>query len=196
MKQLWPAAALLVVLVAVVSGAFLLRPHDFTGTVIQSPQTAPAFTLTGSTGDPLNITDFRGKIVVLYFGYTFCPDICPTTMLEIRDAMDLLGRRAEDVQVIMVSVDPDRDTPDRLDEYVTYFHEDFLGAVGTEEEIAEVAALYGIYYAANTDEGDNYTVDHTSSVMALDREGHMKIVFSPDTQAEAMAADLRELLRR
>ena len=109
-----------------------LRPHTFYGTVLQSPDKAPDFALDSVLGE-ISLEDFKGKIVMLYFGYTFCPDVCPATLAEVSTALNLLGKDAEDVQFIMISVDPLRDTPEKLDEYVTHFNSSFLGVTGSED---------------------------------------------------------------
>src|SRR5262245_1106244 len=123
------------------------RPHVFHGIVSQSPPHATDFTLTAHTGKLTHLSDFRGKLVLLYFGYTFCPGICPTTLAEVTQALQTLGpKAAEKMQVLMVSVDPERDTADRLAAYLTHFNASFLGLTGTPEEISTTDAAYGIYY--------------------------------------------------
>ena len=173
-----------------------LQPYTFHGTVLQSPHPAPDFELTASHGQKVGLKDFEGKLVMLYFGYTFCPDVCPATLAELRGVMDLLDGQADDVQTIMISVDPERDTPEMLAEYVTHFHPRFLGITGTPEEIAEVATLYGIFYEAHEGtEATGYLVDHTATVMVIDKDGHLKLVFPFGTSAKDIAEDLAYLLR-
>lgn len=190
------AAGVLGVAVAVfVVPALLAEPYEFTGTVLSNPEPAPSFTLTADTGERLGVDDYAGKVVLLYFGYTFCPDICPASLAELADAMDDLGDRSADVQVVMVSVDPARDTPDLLGEYVDHFDPSFVGMTGTEEEIAAVAGAYGVYYQAH--EGTaatGYLVDHLASVMVVDRRGRLVEVIGFGTESEAIAADIREWL--
>ncbi len=99
----------------------LLKPYTFHGTVLQSLQPAPDFELTASHGQTVSLEDFEGQLVMLYFGYTFCPDVCPATLSELSSAMEILGKQAQDVQVIMISVDPERDTPEMLAEYAAHF---------------------------------------------------------------------------
>jgi len=174
----------------------LMRPYTFHGTVLQSPQPAPDFELTAANGKKVSLKNFKGDLVLLYFGYTFCPDVCPATLAELRGAIDILGKEANHVQVMMISVDPERDTPEMLAEYVTHFHPSFLGVTGTPEQIAQVAALYGIFYEAH--EGTaatGYLVDHTATVMVVDQEGHLKLVFPFGTLAEEIAEDLAHLLK-
>ena len=173
------------------------QPHVFHGIVSQSPPRAADFTLTAHTGKPVRPGDFQGKLVLLYFGYTFCPGICPTTLAEVAQAVHTLGpKAAEDVQVLMISVDPERDTPHRLATYLQSFNPTFLGLVGAPEEIATTAAAYGIYskkYEGATAEG--YSVDHTSMVIVIDGQGLVRLLFPFGTPAQAMADDLAALLR-
>ncbi len=171
------------------------RPYAFHGTVLQSAEPAFDFELQSADG-PVRLSDFRGKVVLLYFGYTFCPDVCPTTLFEVQRTMELLGDDADQVQLIMISVDPARDTPERLKEYVQYFHPSFIGVTGSEDAIAEVATHYGIYYQKH--EGTpatGYLVDHTATLTVVDRKGYVKLVFPYGTPAEDMAADLAYLIR-
>lgn len=192
----------LVALVAVGGVAFAwffvlprLQPHVFSGSVIQSTQKAPRLELDAANGETVRMTDFEDKVVVVYFGYTFCPDVCPATLSKLADALDILGEKADDVQVMMVSVDPDRDTPEMLAEYVRYFHPDFIGVTGDEATVNRVATLYGVYYEAQDgSEATGYIVDHTSTVMLVDREGYLKLVLPFEGTAQQIAADINFFL--
>jgi protein SCO1/2 len=173
-----------------------LLPHTFHGTLLQSPSEAHDFRLVSHTGQRVSLSDYRGKLVLLYFGYTFCPDVCPATLSEIAGAMKLLGEDADDIQLVMISVDPERDTPEKLAEYVAHFNPSFLGVTGTQDEISEIATFYGIFYEKN--EGSaatGYLVDHTATVTVVDQDGHVKLIFPFGTPAEAIAEDLEYLLR-
>ena len=122
-RILWISVGAILVLALAALLAWRLRPPELHGVLIQSPQEAADFTLMTSTGEPMSLSDFRGKFVLLYFGYTFCPDVCPTTLNDLKGMMEALGpKRAEDVQVIMVSVDPERDTVEQLSTSLPYFH--------------------------------------------------------------------------
>jgi len=183
---------------ATIAGFTLTRlfPYTFHGTILQAPDTAPDFTLTAHTGQSASLRDFRGKLVIMFFGYTHCPDVCPATLGVTAKAMDLLGKKAEDVQVLFISFDPERDTPEKLAEYVTYFHPEFTGLTGTPEQIAQVAALYGVYYAKQDADSENdYWMDHTASILIIDRTGHLKLILPFGVNAKDMAADLRMLLK-
>ena len=172
-----------------------LRPHQFSGTVLQSEMPVTDFTLTSADG-PVSLSDYRGKVVLLYFGYTFCPDVCPTTLSDVNKALGRLGDKAEDVQLIMISVDPARDDPDKLAEYVEFFNPTFVGVTGTDDEVRSVATPYGIWYEAHEEEGaSNYLVDHVATLNVIDREGRLKLVIGYGTGADAIAADLEYMLR-
>lgn len=188
--------------VVLVAGAGILfgfpfKRYALKGMVIQSPEPAMDFTLTGHNGQSISLSDYQGHLVLLYFGYTVCPDVCPTTLAELAKAYEKLGSRADEVQVLMVSVDPERDTVEVLADYLTHFNPTFLGLTGTEEQIAEIATNYGIFYERV--EGNSalgYLVDHTATVTLIDRDGYLRVVYPFGTSADDFAADLEYLLKR
>ena len=196
-RILWISVGAILVLALAALLAWRLRPPELHGVLIQSPQEAADFTLMTSTGEPMSLSDFRGKFVLLYFGYTFCPDVCPTTLNDLKGMMEALGpKRAEDVQVIMVSVDPERDTVEQLASYLPYFHPSFLGMTGKVEDIQPVASRLGIFFERH--EGTSaagYLVDHTAVVILVDDEGYVRMIFPYGTSGEDMAADLTYLMR-
>ncbi len=188
------------VLVVLGLGAWLgvprLRPHVFHGMVIQSPQPAADFTLTSHMGQPVSLSDFRGQLVLLYFGYTACPDVCPATLAELHKARLALGQRADEVQVLMITVDPERDTEAILGDYLAHFDPTFIGLTGSPDQIAKVATYYGIFYQRReSDSVLGYLVDHTASVTVVDKKGYVKLVFPFGTPGEDIAADLAFMLR-
>lgn len=177
-------------------GFYFLRPHTFHGTVIQSPEPSFDFTLSGADGN-VSLSDFRGKMVLLYFGYTFCPDICPATLANVGQALRDLGTKADDIQVIMISVDPERDTPEKLAKYVRQFHPSFLGVTGTKAQLDEVTSLYGIFYQVTEgSDATGYLIDHTATLLVLDREGYLKLVFPFGVTSDEIADDLKYMLRQ
>lgn len=191
-KATWVLLSI-VLLTAVLSAC---TPYQFHGTILQSSTEAADFTLMSSNGQRVSLSDYRGKLVLLYFGYTFCPDVCPATLAEIAGAMKILGEDAGKVQTIMISVDPERDTPEQLAEYVAHFDPNFLGVTGTPEQIAELATLYGIYYEKHEgSEASGYLIDHTATVMVIDQEGYLKLLLPFGTTAQDMADDLAYLLK-
>ena len=186
----------IVVLALIGFAIWWVRPPEMHGVVLQSPQRLTDFTLDGSTGESISLSDFRGKPVLIYFGYTFCPDVCPTTLNDLTDTMDALGKKADDVQVIMVSVDPERDTPEQLATYLRYFDPRFIGMTGTKDDIDAAATQFGVFYEAH--EGTaatGYLVDHTSTVALVDEDGYLREIFSFDTPGEDIAADVAYWLR-
>ena len=172
------------------------QPHQFSGSVIQGTAAAPDFTLDSDRG-PVSLSDFEGELVMMYFGYTFCPDVCPTTLSDIATAVELLDDDdAEQVQLIMVTIDPARDDAARMGDYVRHFDEDFVGLSGSEEEVGSVATLYGIYYRAGEGtEATGYLMEHTATVLVVDRAGNLKVVIPFGVEPEGIAADLEYMLR-
>jgi protein SCO1/2 len=165
--------------------------------VINSTEPLDDFTLTASTGEEVRLSDFRDRITLLYYGYTYCPDICPATLAALSDAMERLdpGER-EQVQVLMISVDPERDTPELLSKYLAHFDPSFLGLTGTVSEIATAAKSAGIYYQKREGTVDTgYLVDHTATVVALDKDGRIRLTYAFNTPGEEIAADLHQLLK-
>lgn len=172
-----------------------LQPYAFHGAVLQSPQPAYDFTLTNQYGQESSLSDYNGRIVLLYFGYVTCPDVCPTTLAEIKRATEFLGERADEVQTIMITVDPERDTVDVMAEYLAHFDPSFLGLVGTHDEISQIATYYGVYYQKQeSDSVLGYLVDHTATVMLVDQDGYLRLVFPYGTEGEAIAEDITYIL--
>ncbi len=188
----YPLAAL----VALVSAFLWLRPHSYAGLLIQSPSKAVAMDgLVFTNGEPADLDSFAGDVTLIYFGYTDCPDICPTTLANVAKARASLGRDADRLHVLMVTVDPERDTAEVLGDYVSHFDQTFLGVSGHPEDLARVATLYGIYVLRGEGTVESgYDVDHTATLMAVDRDGYLRVVYSYGVEPEALASDLKELL--
>lgn len=181
---------------AIVALSILLRPYRYHGLVLESDRPAADFELTAHTGQRVRLSDFRGKLVVLYFGYTFCPDVCPTSLSTLARAMKRLGPQADRVQVLMITVDPERDTPEQLATYMSYFDPRFIGLTGTPDEIAAAATPFGIYYQRHAgSSASSYLVDHTATLTVLDAQGRLKLVLPFGVSPEDVAADLAHLLR-
>jgi protein SCO1/2 len=154
------------------------------------------FHLQDHTGKPRSIADFKGKVVMLFFGYTHCPDQCPTTMAEMAGVRSKLGEDGRRVQGLFVTVDPRRDTPQVLAQYVSAFDPSFLGLYGDENTTAAVASEFKFYYRVQkTDAQGNYSVDHGSVIYVFDPTGHLRLLISPGTSVDAMAADVALLLK-
>ena len=155
------------------------------------------FSLLDPDGNVKTLTDFKGKVVVMFFGYTQCPDVCPTTLTEMQQAMALLGKQADKVQVIFVTVDPERDTAAILKQYVPAFDKRFLGLRPADEAALEkVTKDFKIYYrkVPGSSPG-SYTMDHTAGSYAFDPEGHLRLYIKHAQGPETLAHDLKELLK-
>jgi len=154
------------------------------------------FRLTDHNGKTRMLADFRGKAVVVFFGYTQCPDVCPTTLMEIKAALQQLGADSKRVQVLFISVDPERDTRELLANYVPAFDADFLGLFGDAAATEKTAKEFRVYYQkqAGSTPG-SYTVDHTAGSYVFDAQGRVRL-FVRHGQAENLAEDLRTLLRQ
>ena len=184
------------ILAGLAAGIYFFRPHTFHGTVIQSPEPSYDFTLTSANGD-VSLSDYRGKIVLVYFGYTFCPDICPATLANVGQSLKKLGTKADDIQLIMISLDPERDSPEKLAEYVGHFHPSFVGVTGSPDELDKVASLYGIFYEkAEGTNNTGYLINHTATLLVIDREGYLKLVFPFGVTVPEIVDDLKYMLRQ
>lgn len=148
------------------------------------------FTLTDQEGMKRSDAEFRGKYMLVFFGYTFCPDVCPTTLAVMSAALDKMGPAAERIVPIFISVDPARDTPEVLKAYLSAFGDRIIGLTGTEDEIAAAAKAYRVYVQAHRDQGESYTVDHSGVVYLMDRSGAFLTNYSLDVAPDELAADL------
>ncbi len=167
-------------------------------TAIVPPRTVEDFTLVAHTGEAVSLSDLRGKAVLMSFGYTHCPDVCPLTLLEFAQVRETIGQAADDVQFVFISVDGERDTPERLARYLEVRDmSDFaLGLTGTDADLRRLGVDYGLYFAKNTASGSaaNYLVDHTASSFLIDQEGRLTTLFSFGTQQDIIAEEILALL--
>ena len=172
------------------------KPASFRGTTYAEPYpSASDFALARADGSSFQLSQTRGKIVLLFFGYTSCPDVCPTTLAELNQAMGQLGADADKVQVVFVTVDPERDTPERAQEYVNHFNPSFIGLSGTEDELTKVWQDYGVF--REIVEGTSalgYLVNHTARVTLIDADGNLRISFSFEMPVDDIVHDLKLIL--
>lgn len=167
---------------------------SFKNTDITGADYGKELTLTDHTGKTRTLADFRGKVVVVFFGYTHCPDVCPTTLAELKVAREQLGDDGKRVQVLFVTVDPERDTRELLANYVPAFDPSFLGLYGDAAETARVAKEFKVFYQkAPGKTPDSYTVDHSSGSYVFDPQGHLRLLVRPGNVSN-LVADLRILL--
>lgn len=167
------------------------------GTDIRQEDIGGDFTLTDGDGKPFSLSDLKGKVVILSFGYTHCPDVCPTELLTYNDTLKQLGDQAKDVKVVFVSIDPERDTPEIIGKYAKQFNPDFIGLTATgDQSLPVIKQQYRVVSAKvnQKDDSENYLVDHSSGAYLIDKNGEVAI-FSPyGSEPETIAADVRTLL--
>ncbi|MGZ3410788.1 MAG: SCO family protein [Xanthobacteraceae bacterium] len=164
------------------------------GGFAQQARVGGPFQLTDQDGRAITDTDLRGKPFLVFFGFTHCPDICPTTLFEVSEVMRRLGPDADRTAALFISVDPERDTPDKLKDYLSSFDPHLHGVTGKPDAIATVAKEYRVYYKKVPTTGDDYTMDHTAIVYLMDKNGHFVAPFNMRRTPEAAAEELRRYL--
>lgn len=170
-------------------------PPAFEATDITGAAFARDFRLTDHNGQTRTLADFRGKVVAVFFGYTHCPDVCPTTLSDFAAALQQLGPQAERVQVIFVTVDPERDTPELLKAFVPAFNPAFLGMVADAETLRLLAKEYKVVYQkTSVKAADDYLIDHSAGTYVYDQKGNIRLLMPYGSSPEAIARDLRTLL--
>jgi protein SCO1 len=198
LRRFLPAALLLGGLSIMGAGAFLVlslheTPRGAAGTLLASAIGGP-FRLVDQNGKTVTDADLKGKWSLVYFGYTHCPDACPTALNDIAIALDELGPQRNAVRPVFVTVDPERDTPAVLKSYVTAFDAPILALSGTPEEIAQAAKGYRVYYAKHPEAGGDYSMDHSSVIYVMDPEGRFTASFTQENSPEEIAERLKKLL--
>ena len=194
---------LLLVSLAVTSiiSAHEIEGSEDTGSNLKKPEYyknfGGDFSLTGPEGKTVSLEDFRKKLVLIYFGYTFCPDVCPVTLSNLKLLMLSLEEKAEDVQVIFISIDPERDTYQKLKDYVPYFHPTFIGLTGSEADLASVAKKYQTFYLKQKVESEaGYLMAHTDVVILVDPNGRFRGRYKSKYDLDKLKTDIRWLLEK
>lgn len=189
----------LLVLIGLVGISVLVfqRPATLYGGVLNPALPASNFSLTRHDGSKFELYQYRGKIILLFFGYTSCPDVCPVTMAELRQAISMLDEEgAAQVKVVFVAVDPERDTPERIQEYADHFSPDFIGLSGSLEELKTVWDAYGVYREVEkTDSALDYLVSHTARIYLIDKSGNLRLTYAFGTSPDDIAHDLKILVK-
>ena len=172
------------------------------GAIVWLTGNGPAVTAASAVGGPFRLTDqdgraisdenFRGKPFLVFFGFTHCPDVCPTTLFEVSEIMRRLGPDADKTSALFITVDPERDTPDKMKDYLSSFDPHLKGATGDLTTIAAVAKAYRVYYKKVPTEGGDYTMDHTAIVYLMDKNGHFVTPFNLRRKPEDAAMDLKK----
>lgn len=171
------------------------QQNQFAATDITGADFAQTLNLTDHTGKPRSLADFKGKVVAVFFGYTHCPDVCPTTMADLKQTMKLLGTQADELQVLFVTLDPERDTQEVLAQYVPSFDKRFVGLFGTQEQTAKATADFKIFASRVENSGrSGYTIDHSAGVYIYDKAGKIRLYVAYGEKPQVIAADIKKLL--
>lgn len=174
--------------------AFRDTPKGVAGSVLGSAIGGP-FRLTDQNGKPFTEADLQGKWHLVFFGYTHCPDTCPTTLNELALALDKLGAKKQQVDIVFISVDPERDTPELLKSYVASFDAPIVALTGSPDEVKQATKSFRIYYAKHQPRPDGgYDMDHSAVIYIMDPQGRFTATLTPDASADAMAQRLEKLL--
>ena len=193
MKKIFALCALLLLLAG--CDKLANKPLSFQNTDLTGLDYAKDFALTDHNGKPRTLADFKGKVVVMFFGFTQCPDVCPTTMAEMAAVMKALGPQADKVQVLFVTVDPERDTQQLLAQYVPAFDPRFLGLYGDAAATAKVAKEFKVFYAKQPGKTPgSYTVDHTAASYVFDQNGKIRLFVRHGKGPEPIVHDIKQLL--
>lgn len=188
--RLGAAAAVAAALAACGDSKPVFKGSDITGT-----QLGRGMELSDHNGKLRQLSDFSGEVVVVFFGFTQCPDVCPTALAELTEVMKKLGPDADRVQVLLISVDPERDAPEVLKQYVTAFDPRFLGLTGTPDQVKKAAASFKAYYAKAPTKDGNYTMDHTAAFYLLDGKGESRVLVNNNVGVDALTQDIQALLK-
>jgi protein SCO1 len=187
-------ALLGLVLIAVLVFA---RPYTYRGSLIEPPVPAADFTLTSGSGAPFQLSAQHGKLVLIFFGYTTCPDVCPATLGEMKQVRSRLGSQANNVQFVFITVDPQRDTPDRTGKYAAAFDPHFIGLSGSEAELTPVWKDYGVYREITQNESAaGYLVNHSARIYLIDPAGSLRLTYTFGTPVDDILEDVRHVLKQ
>jgi protein SCO1/2 len=185
-------------ILAIVMSAFLAgcgESQKFSLTDVTGVDFGKELALTDHNGKPRTLADFRGKVVTVFFGFTHCPDVCPTTLAEMAEVMKDLGPDADKLQVLFITVDPERDTPQVLKQYVPSFNPSFLGLYGDAAATARTAKEFKVFYQKQPDKNGGYSVDHSAGTFIFDRQGRLRLFAQYGAGHVALTHDIRILLR-
>lgn len=189
----------LLVLIGVVMAAVLLFPQteSFRGTLYDPALPAPEIELAQDNGSSFRLSEMQGNVVLLFFGYASCPDVCPTTLSELRKVNEELGNAASQVKVVFVTVDPERDTPEKIQKYVSIFNPSFIGLSGSLDKLEPIWKNYGVYREVEkvSASAAGYLVNHTARVYLIDRDGNLRLSYSYGTPTEEIVHDLKILVK-
>jgi protein SCO1/2 len=187
----------LLIALSAVTAFSLNRPHQFGGSFFEEPIKAPEFDLVNYDGRHFRLADHTGQVILLFFGYTSCPDVCPVTLSDFKTIKTQIGERADRVSFVFITVDPERDNPERLENYLSNFDEDFIGLTGTRTALEPVWSDYGVYQEpVESGSSAGYLVDHSSRLYAIDQGGNLRVTYLFGTDPQVIADDVIHLLKQ
>jgi protein SCO1/2 len=190
------SAFVLAGLISLLLGCTPAKPPAFQATDITGAAFGGEFSLRDHSGKPVKLSDYRGRVVALFFGFTHCPDVCPTTLGELAAVRKDLGSQADKLQVLFVTLDPERDTPEILSRYVPAFDASFIGLYGSDAETRKIAQQYKIIYQKNQQAGQvGYNVDHSSGIYLIDAKSQLRLYAGYGAGAKALSHDIKLLLK-
>jgi protein SCO1/2 len=198
MKKLVLGGLIAVVVLAIAGADMFLQAYKFRGSVIDPPVAASNLTLKDQNGQTFQLSDQRGKIVLMFFGYTNCPDICPTTLLQFKQARAQLGNQSERVRFVFVTVDPERDTADKMKTYLGAIDPGIIGLTGSQAELETVWKAYGVYRQKQPGQGpDEYAdlIEHSGRVYLIDTQGNLRLTYPFGLTPDDVVQDVKYLLR-
>ena len=174
----------------------LSRPYTFQGSLIDPPIEAADFELTDQNGQTFRLSEHQGKVVLIFYGYTNCPDVCPLTLSDFKLIKADLGEQADQVNFVFITVDPERDSQERLKAYLANFDPVFSGLTGSRSELESVWKAYGVYQAKQeTGSAAGYLVDHTARTYAIDKQGNLRLTYPFEMERQAILDDVRHLVQ-
>lgn len=193
---LYFSLATLLSLGAILGTEVFARPYVFQGSLIDPAVPAQDFTLIDQYGQPFELGDQRGKVILMFFGYTHCPDVCPLTLADFKQIKSRLGEAAEHVRFVFITVDPGRDTRERIKEYLSNFDPEIVGLTGEGHALEHVWQDYGVYQAHDEpDDHDNDSVEHSTRVYAIDKRGNLRVTYPFGMEREKIYQDVYHLVR-
>lgn len=198
MRRYWlfGFGGILVVLLILVGWQVVSRPYTFQGSLIEPPIKAPEIELIDQDGQSFRLSDHHGKVVLVFFGYTNCPDVCPLTLSDFKLIKADLDEQTDQVSFVFVTVDPERDTQERLKAYLANFDPAFVGLTGSLSELESVWKAYGVYQAKqDTGSAAGYLVDHTARTYAIDKNGDLRLTYPFEMERQALLEDVRHLIQ-
>ena len=188
--------AILIGFSATVGVLISTKRHTFQGSLIENPAPAADFELVDQDGQIFRLSEQKGNVVLAFFGYTHCPDVCPVTLSDFGKIRTRLGDRAERVEFVFITTDPERDTPEQINRYLSNFDAEIQGLTGQEQDLEKVWNAYGVYRElVDQQEPENYLVDHTARVYLIDQRGNLRVTYTFGTESEGIAADVSFILK-